>query len=60
MFELKSVKTAPILFQIPAFMKVGHLQHRRGLLSDEELQERKRKCSEIAKDLVSCFKFEFI
>ena len=41
-------------------MKVGLLQHQRGLLSDQDLLDRKRKCSEFAKDLVSCFKFEFI
>jgi hypothetical protein len=33
-------------------MKVGQLQHLRGIISDEQLQDRKRKCSDLAKDLV--------
>ncbi len=49
-----------LLLQIPSNMRLAQSQHAGGLIDDAEFEERKQNCSDFAKDLVTCFKYEFL
>ncbi len=49
-----------LLLQIPSYMRLAQSHHARGLIDDAEFEERKQNCSDFAKDLVTCFKYEFL
>jgi hypothetical protein len=41
-------------------MRLAQSHHAGGLIDDAEFEERKQNCSDFAKDLVTCFKYEFL